>query len=363
MRRDGSLLGRAGSLLPRAVRLVAVGVLGLAAAHENRTLPAAVSLDVTVEMDPLPNTVLPLEVDARVEKWMRRFLTDQRETYETFLARESAFAAIIRGKLRKREMPEDLLYLAMIESGFSTRATSRVGAGGVWQFMSPTAKEYGLRVDRWVDERRDPVRATDAALDYLQWLYDRYGSWYLAAAAYNAGFGRVDRALKKHNAACALMSREMDGRAPTAETCFLRDDESTYWKIVEDLPRETREYVPKIIAATALARAAQHYGFRVVGGAAPYEFERVWVPSGTSLARVAREVGIEPALLKELNPQLVRGVTPPEGAYGLRVPVGSSQWVVAAWARRPVASYAADRARVLKGAGVAPKPGWLARRR
>jgi len=131
----------------------------------------------------------------------------------------------------------------------------------VWQFMRPTAKQFGLRVDAWVDERRDPVKATDAALDYLAYLHARYGSWYLAAAAYNAGPSRVDRVLKRHG-----------GARP--------GDENVYWKIVDHLPRETREYVPKILAATTLARQAERYGFHVKPVAA-YEYDRVWVPQGT----------------------------------------------------------------------------------
>ncbi|MHC4925526.1 MAG: lytic transglycosylase domain-containing protein, partial [Planctomycetota bacterium] len=183
-------------------------------------------------------------MNARVEKWMRRFLSDQRRTFQTYLSQEGRFGDLIRDKLAERGMPEDLLYLAMIESGFSPKATSRVFAVGVWQFMSPTATQFGLRVDEWVDERRDPVRATDAALDYLSFLHERYGSWYLAAAAYNAGPSRVDRALKRYGG-------------------DRRGDEALYWDIIEHLPRETREYVPRILAASTLAREAGRYGFHV----------------------------------------------------------------------------------------------------
>jgi len=311
-----SPVGRSGWRPSRAFPYFALGAVGFAAFTVSWPEPEAVA-PVVPAVAPFATAELPLEVNERVEKWMRRFLTDQRRSFETFLSREGAFSHVIRGKLRERGMPEELLYLAMIESGFSTRATSRVGAGGVWQFMSPTAKEYGLRVDRWVDERRDPVKATDAALDYLQFLHDRYDSWYLAAAAYNAGFGRVDRALRKNA-----------GRG--------KGDEDLYWEIIEHLPRETRDYVPKILAATALAREAERYGFHVTRGAAPYEFERVWVPGGTPLAKVAREVGIEAKLLKELNPHLVHAVTPPGASYGLRVPVGSTRAVIAALGGRPL---------------------------
>ena len=140
---------------------------------------AAVVPAVTLEA---LGTRLPLHENARVERWMERFQTTQRAEFETLLKRRSAYDELVRGKLRQRGMPEQLLYLAMMESGFEPLAVSKVYAVGLWQFMSPTALQYGLRVDEWVDERRDPVRATDAALDYLHWLHGRFGSWYLAAA-------------------------------------------------------------------------------------------------------------------------------------------------------------------------------------
>ena len=291
----------------RSLPLLAVGIIGAAfvkvSAPEREVKLATVS---ELEVDALSG----IDVNDRVLKWMRRFLSTDRRTFEVFLSRGGAFSDLILDKLEERGMPEEVLYLAMIESGFSTKATSQVGAGGVWQFMSPTAKQYGLRVDRWVDERRDPVKATDAALDYLDWLHDRYDSWFLAAAAYNAGYGRVDRIVKKY----------ADGQ---------KGDEDIYWEIIEHLPRETRDYVPKMLAATALAKEAERYGFDVRPHEA-YEFERVWVPGGTSLASVAKEVGIDVALLKELNPHLIRSVTPPGTSYGLRVPVGRTHDVMAA---------------------------------
>jgi membrane-bound lytic murein transglycosylase D len=253
---------------------------------------------------------------------MRRFMTDQKSTFETFLAREGRFAGLIRTKLRERGMPEDLLYLAMIESGFSPRATSKKEAVGVWQFIPPTAAQFGLRQDEWVDERRDPVKATDAALDYIAFLHDRYGSWYLAAAAYNAGPSRVDRALKRHGG----------GR---------RGDEAVYWEIIDQLPRETREYVPRLLAATTLARQAERYGFHVKP-ADPYRYDRVWVPGGTGLRTVALALEVESSVIRELNPHLVLGVTPPGGPYGLRVPAGTTALVIAALGGRPVTATLAD---------------------
>ena len=254
-------------------------------------------------------TQLPLHVNARVERWMERFQTTEKAAFETMLKQRSVYDELVRGKLRGRGMPEELLYLAMIESGLKPRAVSRVFAVGLWQFMSPTALQYGLRMDEWVDERRDPVRATDAALDYLQWLHGRFGSWYLAAAAYNAGPGRVERVLRRH----------AQGRT---------GDEDVYWEVLDHLPRETREYVPRLVAATILSEDAEAYGF-VVDFADPYRFDRAFVPGGTTLARVAAGLGVNERLLRDLNPHLVRGITPPGEMYGVRVPVGDSRRVVA----------------------------------
>ena len=258
----------------------------------------------------LASASLPLHENDRVEFWTRRFVTEQKEAFEEVLSRAGLYSDMITTKLRERGMPEELLYLAMIESGFVPNARSYVSALGVWQFMSPTALAYGLRIDAYVDERRDPVRATDAALDYLEALYERYGSWYLAAAAYNAGPTRVSRALNDH----------ADGRV---------GDESLYWEIVDHLPPETAQYVPKLVAATYLARSASRHGFEV-NRAEPYVYDVVWTPGGTQLRTVGKSVGVSTARMRELNPQLIMSVTPPGPAYPLRVPVGAGSQLVAA---------------------------------
>jgi len=256
---------------------------------------------------------LPLHVNERVDRWVERFRTDQRAAFERLLQRQGAYDAIIRKKLRDRGMPEELLYMAMMESGLLPRAVSSASAVGLWQFMTPTAQQYGLRVDEWVDERRDPVRATNAALDYLAWLHDRDGSWYLAAAAYNAGPGTVDRVLNRH----------AGGRT---------GDEDLYWEVLDYLPRETRDYVPRLVAATLLAEDAEREGFDV-NGAGPYRYDRVFVPGGTPLWRVARALDVEPRVLYGLNPHLIQGVTPPNETYPIRVPVGTAAVVVASVGR------------------------------
>jgi len=256
-----------------------------------------------------PSLGLPLEMNAEVERWMERFLTDQRPAFTRYLEREGLYSGMIRMGLRSRGMPEELVYLAAIESGYSPKAISRVEAMGMWQFMGPTAEAFGLRIDEYVDERRDPVRATEAALDYLQSLHERFGSWYMAAAAFNAGPSRVARVVKNH----------------TGDTA---GEEALYWEIVDDLPAETRAYVPKMLAAILLGQAAEEYGFDVEP-AKPIRFDRVWVPGGTTLKTVAQAVGVPLATIRDLNSHLLRGVTPPGEPFGIRVPVGSSPKVVA----------------------------------
>ena len=311
--------GDAGLGLPRPVwsafgLAASVAVILILVAYRGGNVEGASSSpwEVLPESDPVMDVRLPMEVNERVERWVQRFLTTRRHEFETFLVREGLYGGMIREQLRARGMPEELLYLAMIESGFSPFATSRVAASGVWQFMGPTARAYGLTVDAWVDERRDPIRATDAALDYLEELHERFGSWYLAAAAYNAGPGRVSGVLRRHGLG--------EG-----------GDEDLYWKIIEDLPPETRDYVPKILAAALLAEQAEHFGFDVERSL-PYLFDRVLLPGGTPLAEVAQVLDVSPSLLRQMNPHLIRGVTPPGRSYMVRVPPGESTRVVAALA-------------------------------
>lgn len=290
-------------LLGLALILVVAAFVVVDDGEEDLTLPPHVA-------EIAPSLTLPMEMNEEVEYWMERYLTDQRPIFRQYLERQGLYSEMIRDALRRRGMPQELLYLAAIESGFSPRAKSRVAASGMWQFMGPTAEAFGLRIDAFVDERRDPVRATEAALEYLSHLYERFDSWYLAAAAYNAGPSRVARVIQAH---------AEDG--PAAE-------EDLYWEIVEHLPTETRVYVPKILAAILLAQAADEYGFKVQP-LEPIRFERVWVPGGTTLGTVAKAVGVPLEEILDLNPHLLRGVTPPGEPFGIRVPQGAAPRVVA----------------------------------
>ena len=184
---------------------------------------------------------LPNLSNPEVDQWVTRFTT-HRASYATYLRRMTKYDDMISAKLAKKNMPQGLIYLAMIESGFNPTAKSPVGARGLWQFMSPTAREYGLKVRGRTDERINPALATDAALDYLSALHRRFGSWYLAAAAYNTGQGRVARIMKE-------------------ETGSTKGTDADFYRIAHRLPRETREYVPKLIAAARIGANPGQYGF------------------------------------------------------------------------------------------------------
>jgi membrane-bound lytic murein transglycosylase D len=188
---------------------------------------------------------LNLNVDhSRVDFWVNKLTTSMADEFSTALGRMSKYSEMITTKLAAKQMPTDLIYLAMIESEFNPNARSPVHAVGLWQFMSSTARRFGLTVKGKVDERRDPARATDAAIDYLSSLHDRFGSWYLAAAAYNSGEGTVLRALRK-----------VTGRTTGTDEDFFR--------ILPRLPKETRDYVPKLIAAAKVGSDPAQYGLTV----------------------------------------------------------------------------------------------------
>lgn len=253
-----------------------------------------------------PEWDLPNLDHPRIDYWVDRFqnVPEMRQKFEGFLERGSEWAPLILERLEARGMPLDLLYLAMIESGFNPMATSHASAVGVWQFMRPTGQQYGLAIDRAVDERRDPVRATEAALDYLQVLHRRFGSWYLASAAYNSGEGRTGRAMR------AQYGRE---RARS---------EQEYYRIWNRLPAETRDYVPLMIAAARITKDPAAYGFEPMR-LAPRHWEEITVPPATALERIAERIGASVADLRELNPHFLLDRTPNNREYAVRVPVGS----------------------------------------
>jgi hypothetical protein len=181
----------------------------------------------------------------RITKWVERLTSPgHKRGVEQTLAKKSQYEDMIRAKLEERQMPGDLIYLAMIESNFNPNATSQVKAKGLWQFMAATAREFGLAVTGRTDERTNPEKATDAALAYLQQLKKRFGSWYLAAAAYNSGAGTVSKALRK----------------TTGRTTGTDED---FWLIMPRLPKETQDYVPKLIATSRIGNDPTKYGLQV----------------------------------------------------------------------------------------------------
>jgi membrane-bound lytic murein transglycosylase D len=225
---------------------------------------------------------------------------------------------MISRKLEEAGLPGDLLYLSLIESGFSPVAYSRAHAVGLWQFIASTARMEGLEVSDFVDERRDPEKATDAAIRHLRRLHDRYGSWYLAAAAYNSGAGRVDRVLD-------------------AQVGGARGNDSIFWSIQSALPAETRDYVPMLIAATLLGRKRDVFGFGEVVPDEPEAVDVVTIPDATELNVIARAAEVSVETIKALNPQLFRDMTPPGKAIDVRVPAGRGEPFKVAFAKIPAA--------------------------
>jgi membrane-bound lytic murein transglycosylase D len=259
---------------------------------------------------------LPNLEHERVDHFVDVFSGRQRKLFTRYLTRMGHYQPMISQKLEERGMPQDLIYLAMIESGFSPRAYSHAHASGLWQFISGTGKRYGLDINRAVDERNDPEKATDAALTYLQELHQRFGSWYLAAAAYNTGENRVARVM-----------RQVTGSE--------RGDEQSYYRIRSRLPRETRDYVPLMVAAARIAKEPHKYGFDGVEIAPPLVYDEVKVGPSTSLAAVADAAGTTVAELKRLNPQLKLNRTRNDEPSVLRVPQGSKAAFAARWAELP----------------------------
>lgn len=239
---------------------------------------------------------LPVVLNERVLREIKFFTQHAQEFARGSLSRKTLFEEMIRAKLQARGMPEDLLYLSFVESGFKMKAYSRAKASGLWQFIPATGRRYGLHVDFWVDERRNPALATDAALDYLQDLYEEFGDWLLAMAAYNCGEGRIRRLMRE-------------------------SDSLQYWDL--KLPRETMHYVPRILAATIIGHYPQKFGFEPEKQE-PIPFDTVTVEECVPLQAVADAAGSSLSTIRDLNIELNRWTTPPsQRAYTLRIPVGT----------------------------------------
>jgi membrane-bound lytic murein transglycosylase D len=244
---------------------------------------------------------IPVTYNHRVSNWIRYFQNEGRVSFRIWLEKSSRFLPIIETELTKAGLPKDLSYVAMIESGFNPRASSHAGAMGLWQFISPTGSRYGLKIDWWIDERRDFAKSTAAAISYMTDLYDQFRSWYLVAASYNMGENGVRRLIAKHGT-------------------------NNFWELADRgaLPRETTDYVPKILAAMLISKAPALYGFRDLSYFMPMAFESMNVPGGIELTNLANYLGVSEKYLQDLNPELIKGFIPRDvRSHSIRVPKGS----------------------------------------
>lgn len=316
----------------RKKETVAVGVAastlallgaGLASDQKKAAEDLHVGLNTAPDVEPevdLYQDLLPKEWDLPSERTERvdffiDFLKGERyDDMKEWLERVGKYGPMIREELAKRDMPQDLLYLAIIESGLDPNAYSKAHAAGMWQFIEETGERYGLEVSTYVDERRDPVKATGAALTYLQEMAGDFGgSYFLASAGYNTGENRVARIM-----------REVTGSE--------RGVDADYWRIADRLPRETRDYVPLMVAAGHIAKDPGAHGFPELNFQEPLRFDVVTVPGGTSLADVADAAGAPEAEVLDLNPHLVKKQTPPDRNWGVRIPEGTQRTFAANFA-------------------------------
>ncbi len=254
----------------------------------------------------------------RVQYYLDYFQTRARDHFQVYLERLGRWESLVRAKLRAARMPQDLVYLAVIESGMNPNAVSRRRAVGLWQFMSSTGRRYGLTVDSWEDDRRDPWRATDAAIRMISELNDHFGSLYLAAAAYDAGPGKIQRGLNRYDFG------ELQGN----DLFFALADERF-------LRRETKDYVPKLIAAAMIAKEPQKYGFTDIERWAPLRYDSIVVRDAVGLDVLARLADTSTDAMLELNPEFIRRVTPPGRTVWVRVPVGAADSAAARLAVLP----------------------------
>ncbi len=244
--------------------------------------------------------IFPMIINKEIIHYIHYYQTTGRDFFKYALSRSERYIPMIKKIFQKIGLPNDLAYLAMVESGFSPTAYSYAGASGMWQFIPSTGRIFGLTINWWVDERRNPVESTYAAAEYLKDLFNKFGSWYLAAAAYNAGELTIERALSV-------------------------DPGANFWSISQNkpylLPGQTRRYVPKIIAAAIIAKDPANFGFHNINYQKPIKFKQVKVPYSVSLYDLAKCIGISEYELQKMNPELLRNVTPPDDpGFMLNIP-------------------------------------------
>jgi len=243
---------------------------------------------------------IPVVYNKATKKWIKYFTGRGRGLYSRYAKRAGRYAPVLSKILNDQGLPRDLIYLSMAESGFQNHARSWAKAVGPWQFMPYTGKKFGLAVEFFLDERRDPLKASVAASRYLRVLYDRFGSWELAMSSYNAGEGKIARAIRRYHT-------------------------KNFWEIRKGryLKPETKNYVPKIMALAIIGKNLPAFGFTGIEYDHPLDFEELQVKGNVDLYSMAKVLDMEFAALKKYNPELIRWQTPPSKAeYVLRVPVG-----------------------------------------
>ncbi len=295
-------------------------------APEQKAEPAPIDEvnDVTPPVDPnvkaraeaevqATHSELPLMLTDQVAGFINYFSTTRgHETLQHALERGGRYREMIESTLREEGVPQELIYLAQAESGFHPLALSRVGARGMWQFMASRARGYGLQHNLWVDERQDPEKSTRAAARHLKDLYNQFGDWYLAMAAYNSGPGTVQSAVK-------------------------RTGYADFWELYRRnvLPKETRNYVPIILAVTIMAKNPSQYGLDDIVPEQPVPYDSVNIDYSVDLRLVAQCIDVSPATLQDLNPSLLRLTTPKGQTFELRLPVGTKDRYLSAIAAIP----------------------------
>ncbi|MCB0391425.1 MAG: transglycosylase SLT domain-containing protein [Bdellovibrionales bacterium] len=251
-------------------------------------------------VDQKPIFDIPVTYNNEVKKWIRYYQNEGREWFKKRLERSNKYLPIMQQALEEQGLPQDLAYISLIESGFSAHAVSTAEAVGYWQFIEATAKRYKLKINWWLDERRDFIKSTRAAAGYLGDLYKMFNSWYLTASAYNMGENRLRRLIKKHQI-------------------------TDYWTLASksDFPEETKQYIPKMLAALLISKAPKLYGFKNLKLMPPYKYEYMFVPGGTDLHTLANYIGVHKKHLKKLNPELKMGFIPGfVNSHRIRVPKG-----------------------------------------
>ena len=244
---------------------------------------------------------LPVTYNKSVQAWIQYFQSTGKKNFKVWLERSHRYINPIKAELEQRNMPLDLAYMAMIESGFSPFAVSTASAVGPWQFIKATAQRYGLVITPWIDERKDYSKSTVAAIRYMSDLYKQFGSWYLVAASYNMGEYGLNRIIERNQ---------------------IRD----FWLLCKMnlIPEETQQYVPKLVAAMIIAKSPALYGFRDLDIRNPLPTEVIWVPGGTNINELADFLGITRDYIKELNPSIIKAYIPDHiRSYAINIPKGA----------------------------------------